>query len=124
MFPVFLEKGDLRQKVQRAAARRSVVFGAGRKRSERTEHEGAAAGGVAGALCGHSVGMSCVRLLGRSCVSFPSDLSLTWKISVSQKTFKDEELLPLQLVLKKLELISELSERWVCTIPDADRGAD
>lgn len=29
-----------------------------------------------------------------------------------QKTFKDEELLPLQLVLKKLDLISELSERW------------
>lgn len=28
-----LEKGDLRQKVQRAAARRSVIFGAGRKRS-------------------------------------------------------------------------------------------
>lgn len=28
-----------------------------------------------------------------------------------QKTFKDEELLPLQLVLKKLDLISELSER-------------
>lgn len=29
-----------------------------------------------------------------------------------QKTFKDEELLPLQLVLKKLDLISELRERW------------
>lgn len=28
-----------------------------------------------------------------------------------QKTFKDEELLPLQLVLKKLDLISELKER-------------
>lgn len=28
-----------------------------------------------------------------------------------QKTFKDEELLPLQLVLKKLDLISELRER-------------
>lgn len=49
---------------------------------------------------------------------------MKWKISVSQKTFKDEELLPLQLVLKKLELISELSERWVCIFPDADREAD
>lgn len=29
----------------------------------------------------------------------------------AQKTFKDEELLPLQLVLKKLDLISELRER-------------
>ena len=28
-----------------------------------------------------------------------------------QKTFKDEELLPLQLVLKKLDLMSELKER-------------
>lgn len=35
-------------------------------------------------------------------------------INVLQKTFKDEELLPLQLVLKKLDLISELSERWEC----------
>lgn len=28
-----------------------------------------------------------------------------------QKTFRDEELLPLQLVIKKLDLISELRER-------------
>lgn len=49
---------------------------------------------------------------------------MKWKISVSQKTFKDEELLPLQLVLKKLELISELRERWVCIFPDAAREAD
>lgn len=116
-----LEKGDLWQKVQRAAARCSVIFGAGRKRCERTEHKGAAAGVVAGALCGHSVGMSCVPLLESSCFCFHSYLGTKWKkISVSQKTFKDEELLPLQLVLKKLELISELSERWVCLIPDAD----
>lgn len=32
-------------------------------------------------------------------------------LNLLQKTFKDEELLPLQLVLKKLDLISELSER-------------
>lgn len=37
---------------------------------------------------------------------------LTLKCLALQKTFKDEELLPLQLVLKKLDLISELSERW------------
>lgn len=45
---------------------------------------------------------------------FPSSYFLFFFIVILilfQKTFKDEELLPLQLVLKKLDLISELSER-------------
>ncbi|XP_077568439.1 WASH complex subunit 4 [Stigmatopora nigra] len=37
--------------------------------------------------------------------------SLALCVGTQMKTFKDEELLPLQLVLKKLDLISELSER-------------
>lgn len=45
-------------------------------------------------------------------ISFDSELGVEIFLSVLQKTFKDEELLPLQLVLKKLDLISELSERW------------
>lgn len=45
---------------------------------------------------------------------FPSSYFLFFFIIILilfQKTFKDEELFPLQLVLKKLDLISELSER-------------
>ncbi|KAF3854570.1 hypothetical protein F7725_022625 [Dissostichus mawsoni] len=38
-------------------------------------------------------------------------VSLALCVGTQLKTFKDEELLPLQLVLKKLDLISELSER-------------
>uniref|UniRef100_A0AAR2L3F5 WASH complex subunit 4 n=1 Tax=Pygocentrus nattereri TaxID=42514 RepID=A0AAR2L3F5_PYGNA len=38
-------------------------------------------------------------------------LSLALSVGTQMKTFKDEELLPLQLVLKKLDLISELRER-------------
>lgn len=57
-----LETGDLRQKVQRAAARRAVVFGAGWKRPQWPKHQGAAAGGVPGAVRGHSAGMSRLRL--------------------------------------------------------------
>lgn len=39
------------------------------------------------------------------------DLMFIFFSSFLQKTFKDEELIPLQLVLKKLDLISELTER-------------
>uniref|UniRef100_A0A8C8LNW8 WASH complex subunit 4 n=1 Tax=Oncorhynchus tshawytscha TaxID=74940 RepID=A0A8C8LNW8_ONCTS len=38
-------------------------------------------------------------------------VSLALSVGTQMKTFKDEELLPLQLVLKKLDLISELKER-------------
>uniref|UniRef100_A0A8C3LKV3 WASH complex subunit 4 n=1 Tax=Chrysolophus pictus TaxID=9089 RepID=A0A8C3LKV3_CHRPC len=38
-------------------------------------------------------------------------VSLALSVGTQMKTFKDEELLPLQLVLKKLDLISELTER-------------
>ncbi|XP_077067097.1 WASH complex subunit 4 [Siphateles boraxobius] len=38
-------------------------------------------------------------------------VSLALSVGTQMKTFKDEELLPLQLVLKKLDLISELRER-------------
>uniref|UniRef100_A0A8B9SBE1 WASH complex subunit 7 n=1 Tax=Apteryx owenii TaxID=8824 RepID=A0A8B9SBE1_APTOW len=38
-------------------------------------------------------------------------VSLALSVGTQMKTFKDEELLPLQLVLKKLDLISELVER-------------
>ncbi|KYO36435.1 WASH complex subunit 4 [Alligator mississippiensis] len=38
-------------------------------------------------------------------------VSLALSVGTQMKTFKDEELLPLQVVLKKLDLISELSER-------------
>ncbi|KAJ0069384.1 hypothetical protein NL108_004201, partial [Boleophthalmus pectinirostris] len=38
-------------------------------------------------------------------------VALALCVGTQLKTFKDEELLPLQLVLKKLDLISELSER-------------
>ncbi|RXN19076.1 WASH complex subunit 7 [Labeo rohita] len=38
-------------------------------------------------------------------------MSLALSVGTQMKTFKDEELLPLQLVLKKLDLISELRER-------------
>ncbi|TSM52349.1 WASH complex subunit 4 [Bagarius yarrelli] len=38
-------------------------------------------------------------------------VSLALSVGTQMKTFKDEELLPLQLVLKKLDLISELEER-------------
>ncbi|XP_037306839.2 WASH complex subunit 4 isoform X2 [Pungitius pungitius] len=38
-------------------------------------------------------------------------VSLALCVGTQLKTFRDEELLPLQLVLKKLDLISELSER-------------
>ncbi|KAK1167172.1 WASH complex subunit 4-like [Acipenser oxyrinchus oxyrinchus] len=38
-------------------------------------------------------------------------VSLALSVGTQLKTFKDEELLPLQLVLKKLDLISELRER-------------
>ncbi|XP_078530725.1 WASH complex subunit 4 isoform X1 [Lissotriton helveticus] len=37
--------------------------------------------------------------------------SLALSVGTQMKTFKDEELLPLQLVMKKLDLISELRER-------------
>ncbi|XP_076863450.1 WASH complex subunit 4 isoform X2 [Brachyhypopomus gauderio] len=38
-------------------------------------------------------------------------VSLALSVGTQMKTFKDEELLPLQLVLKKLDLIGELQER-------------
>uniref|UniRef100_A0A8C9MI81 WASH complex subunit 4 n=1 Tax=Serinus canaria TaxID=9135 RepID=A0A8C9MI81_SERCA len=38
-------------------------------------------------------------------------VSLALSVGTQMKTFKDEELIPLQLVLKKLDLISELTER-------------
>ncbi|XP_073476379.1 WASH complex subunit 4 isoform X1 [Aquarana catesbeiana] len=38
-------------------------------------------------------------------------VSLALSVGTQMKTFKDEELLPLQLVMKKLDLISELRER-------------
>uniref|UniRef100_A0A8C4ZWP7 WASH complex subunit 4 n=1 Tax=Gadus morhua TaxID=8049 RepID=A0A8C4ZWP7_GADMO len=38
-------------------------------------------------------------------------ISLALSVGTQMKTFKDEELLPLQLVLKKLDLMSELKER-------------
>ncbi|XP_048863417.1 WASH complex subunit 4 isoform X1 [Brienomyrus brachyistius] len=38
-------------------------------------------------------------------------VSLALSVGTQMKTFKDEELLPLQLVLKKLDLISEIRER-------------
>ncbi|XP_043822433.1 WASH complex subunit 4 isoform X2 [Dromiciops gliroides] len=38
-------------------------------------------------------------------------LSLALSVGTQMKTFKDEELLPLQVVMKKLDLISELRER-------------
>ncbi|KAJ8262124.1 hypothetical protein GJAV_G00162500 [Gymnothorax javanicus] len=38
-------------------------------------------------------------------------VSLALSVGTQMKTFRDEELLPLQLVLKKLDLISELRER-------------
>ncbi|MGH0115685.1 UNVERIFIED_CONTAM: hypothetical protein FKN15_038008 [Acipenser sinensis] len=38
-------------------------------------------------------------------------VSLALSVGTQMKTFKDEELLPLQLILKKLDLISELRER-------------
>ncbi|XP_060770735.1 WASH complex subunit 4 [Neoarius graeffei] len=38
-------------------------------------------------------------------------VTLALSVGTQMKTFKDEELLPLQLVLKKLDLISELKER-------------
>ncbi|RMC03042.1 hypothetical protein DUI87_20235 [Hirundo rustica rustica] len=38
-------------------------------------------------------------------------VSLALSVGTQMKTFKDEELTPLQLVLKKLDLISELTER-------------
>ncbi|KAF4800311.1 WASH complex subunit 4 [Turdus rufiventris] len=38
-------------------------------------------------------------------------VSLALSVGTQMKTFKDEELFPLQLVLKKLDLISELTER-------------
>uniref|UniRef100_H2ZRK5 WASH complex subunit 4 n=1 Tax=Latimeria chalumnae TaxID=7897 RepID=H2ZRK5_LATCH len=38
-------------------------------------------------------------------------VSLALSVGTQMKTFKDEELLPLQVVLKKLDLISELRER-------------
>ncbi|KAG7274770.1 hypothetical protein CRUP_015757 [Coryphaenoides rupestris] len=38
-------------------------------------------------------------------------VSLALSVGTQMKTFKDEELLPLQLVLKKLDLMSELKER-------------
>ncbi|TRY86275.1 hypothetical protein DNTS_009307 [Danionella cerebrum] len=38
-------------------------------------------------------------------------MSLALSVGTQMKTFKDEELMPLQLVLKKLDLISELRER-------------
>ncbi|MCJ8735992.1 hypothetical protein PDJAM_G00253750 [Pangasius djambal] len=38
-------------------------------------------------------------------------VSLALSVGTQMKTFKDEELLPLQLVLRKLDLISELRER-------------
>ncbi|KAK2102495.1 WASH complex subunit 4, partial [Saguinus oedipus] len=38
-------------------------------------------------------------------------VSLALSVGTQMKTFKDEELFPLQVVIKKLDLISELRER-------------
>ncbi|XP_062989484.1 WASH complex subunit 4 isoform X2 [Elgaria multicarinata webbii] len=43
-------------------------------------------------------------------------ISLALSVGTQMKTFKDEELLPLQVVMKKLALISELRERTVFPI--------
>ncbi|XP_034984556.2 WASH complex subunit 4 isoform X1 [Zootoca vivipara] len=43
-------------------------------------------------------------------------ISLALSVGTQMKTFKDEELLPLQVVMKKLALISELKERTVFPI--------
>ena len=56
MLFLFKEKSDLWQEIQRAAAGCAVVFGAGRKRSEWTEHQGETPGGVSGSVCRHSAG--------------------------------------------------------------------
>ena len=48
------------------------------------------------------------ELFGRSCCWLTCGGTCLGSL---QKTFKDEELLPLQLVLKKLDLMSELKER-------------
>lgn len=60
-FLPLVEKGDLGQEVQRAAAGCAVIFGAGRKRSEWAQHKGATSSGVSGTVRRHSAGMLGVK---------------------------------------------------------------
>lgn len=83
-FFVFEEKSDLWQEIQRAAAGCAVVFGAGRKRSERTEHQGETPGGVSGSVCRHSAGTSEVQF----CFLFFNFiwfLAWRWNLSLSPR---------------------------------------
>lgn len=70
-FPL-VEKGDLGQEVQRAAAGCTVIFGAGRKCSEWAQHKGATSSGVAGTVCWHSAGMLGVKSVVSFFISFDS----------------------------------------------------